>query len=209
MQGQSESGCSQHVTGKQSDLPIQDALHKSDEEFFAASVHFLRKRLHEKKCRVDLNAQATSQSCACLHGDLLRPDASKTVEGSLAVDIEPPIPIGKSLSMLQVLPFPKSSKYGFFARLKNTFKKYRSYYDMESKVDALDNKKATSDFKFPLTGRINKPLRQTSPLIGITEEVAKECVKITSEKSMCRTDMNIASSSLEDNSMRKGVSQLY
>lgn len=156
--------------------PIDVALSRPDDQqlFYTASVHFLQKRLEEKSNRL-LKPQDATQSCC----NLTRPVVNKHNNNVLKiskVDLEsPPKGAMPSLSMNQVLPFPKSNKDGFFARLKNTFRKTRRPADVTVQgSEELDNKNI-SNFKFPRCSRLRHP--HSSCLLQISEESSKENIR--------------------------------
>ena len=158
-----------------------DALSKPEDEqlFYTASVHFLRKRLEEKSNRLSKPQDATQSCC-----NLTRPvvthrtnvhkisrlelDKCPAKESCLRVEIP-------SLSMNQVLPFPKSNKEGFFARLKNTFRKTRRPADVTVQNIEESEAKNISNFKFPRCSRLRHP--HSSCLLQITEETSNETIR--------------------------------
>ncbi|PZC81178.1 hypothetical protein B5X24_HaOG213279 [Helicoverpa armigera] len=152
------------------------ALAKPDDEqlFYTASVHFLRKRL-EEKCHRPARTQEATQSCCNLSIPIAnRP--SSNVHKSSKIDLEFFSPgERRSLSMHQVLPFPKSSKDGFFARLKNTFRKFRRPADVAEQTTEESETKNISNFKFPRCARLRNP--HSSFLVQISEETSNENIR--------------------------------
>ncbi|XP_075991672.1 uncharacterized protein LOC142986997 [Anticarsia gemmatalis] len=168
------------------------ALSKPDDEqlFYTASVHFLRKRLEEKKHRPS-NPRDATQSCC----NLRKPSTSEsncTVSENAGEKIESNTQIGKgsSLAMHQVLPFPKSSKDGFFARLKSTFQKYmRSDNDLAEPNRDEPETKCISNFKFPRCARLSQ--RHSSCLFKITEERSSENLREPPKDKLSRSSSKI------------------
>lgn len=151
-----------------SDCPLETALKKPEDRelFYTASLHFLNKRLQEKTHRPSL--QESTQSCCDLNKT--RP---KTVSKHKAEVPNYKTEAGPSLPMHQVLPFPKSSKEGFFNRMKNTFRKYRQSFSMTetNSSEELEISKSISNFKFP---RCERPSAGPSGLVKISEENSNE-----------------------------------
>lgn len=156
------------------------ALTKPDDEqlFYTASVHFLRKRLEEKKVHKTSNPTEATQSCC----NLSKPTTSACypvlikepphLESSSRIVEEP------SLSMQQVLPFPKSRRDSFFARLKNTFRKYmRPDNDVTVPSTEEPDARHISNFKFPRCSRLSNP--HSSCLVEISEERSSEIIKVS------------------------------
>lgn len=175
-------------TGKDLVTPLDEALAKPDDEqlFYTASLHFLNKKLQEKT-HLPIGAfgrtRLTSQSCYQLtriQTDAI-PATSKIC--CTSVNDDSPRVRGPSLSMHQLLPFPKSNKDTFFARLKKRFRKYCRSFDISETNNAhdADNPKHISNFKFPRCARRTKDLRP-SCLVEISEETSNENVKTSNGK---------------------------
>uniref|UniRef100_A0A2A4J4J2 Uncharacterized protein n=1 Tax=Heliothis virescens TaxID=7102 RepID=A0A2A4J4J2_HELVI len=153
------------------------ALAKPDDEqlFYTASVHFLRKRLEEKSHRPAKTQEAT-QSCCNLSRQIVN-HRSSNVHKNPKIDLDYSSPTGerRSLSMHQVLPFPKSNKDGFFARLRNTFRKFRRPVDVTEQHTEESETKNISNFKFPRCARLRNP--HSSFLVRISEESSHENIR--------------------------------
>lgn len=157
------------------------ALTKPDDEqlFYTASVHFLLKRLEEKSHKP--KQREATQSCCNLSRPSTSADSSIQLTDSIKQYSKPPIAEGSSLSMHQVLPFPKSSRDGYFARFKNMFRKYMR---VDSDVDEITieepETKSISNFKFPRCTRLSKI--RSSHLVEIIEEKSLETISGSSDK---------------------------
>lgn len=121
---------------------LETGLSKPEDEqlFYSASVQFLRKQL-EYKSHHQLPKETVSTQSYC--------SINKPVQISSDRESYHKNSIESSLSMRQVLPFPKTNKINFFLRLKNTFKKF---YLKSSSFDTEDDDTGTSNisnFKFP------------------------------------------------------------
>lgn len=149
--------------------PLDVALSKPDDEqlFYTASVHFLRKRLEEKSNR-QLKPQDATQSCCNLTRPVSHRDTNVHKTSKLELVNCPPREQIQSLSMSQVLPFPKSNKDGFFARLMNTFRKTRRPDEVTVQNIEESESKNISNFKFPRVSRLRHP--HSSCLLKISEE---------------------------------------
>lgn len=109
---------------------LETGLSKPEDEqlFYSASVQFLRKKLEEKSHHQSLNVRGPAQK-----------DQESCHTKSTA----------SSLSMRQLLPFPKSSKDGFFTRLRNTFRKFQLRVpSLNTDDEDLQSSNITSNFKF-------------------------------------------------------------
>lgn len=156
-----------------------------EEQFYTASLHFLKERLQEKNRNVSLG-QKTTQSCCNLNtieNDLatLRKTQSKLKFG-FDLQFEPEY----SLDMNKVLPFPKpkSTKDSFLTRLANRFRKYRrSFVATDDETEECEITKNYSSFKFPRCERLHKYIDSTR-LFNITEEVSRTSIKDVSEPAM-------------------------
>lgn len=157
-----------------SECPLEIALTKPDDKelFYTASLHFLNKRLQEKTRHS--GSKEFSQSCCSLS----LKDSKPVVREFTALESEhnSERATESSLSMQQVLPFPKSSKEGFFNRMKNTFRKYRQTFSMceANSSEELEISKSISNFKFPRCKRSGTA--HSSSLVQIAEEKSDECV---------------------------------
>lgn len=154
-----------------------DALSKPEDEqlFYTASVHFLRKRLEEKSNRPSKPQDATQSCCnltrqVATHRNTNVHKISRLELNNCPARVEIP-----SLSMNQVLPFPKSNKEGFFARLRNTFRKTKPPAEVTVQNIEESETKNISNFKFPRCSRLRHP--QSSCLLQITEETSNENVR--------------------------------
>lgn len=106
--------------------------------FYSASVHFLKRRLKEKTERSAIKPQPKSLSCCNL------PRKHNSIQEDQIINRQKP-----KLSMEEVLPYPKSSKDGFFTRLRNSFRKYRRNVDFTETVPIEeDSSNFISNFKF-------------------------------------------------------------
>ncbi|CAH0700398.1 unnamed protein product [Spodoptera exigua] len=157
--------------------PLDVALSKPDDEllFYTASVHFLRKRLEEKSHRPPKPQEATRSCC-----NLSRPPAPHLSSSSvhkiakIKLDHDSLVGEGPSLSMQQVLPFPKSNENGFLTRLRNTFRRFRRPADVTEQQSEESDTKSISNFKFPRCSRLRNP--HSSCLVEISEENSKESI---------------------------------
>lgn len=168
------------LTSRSPDSETSDALDvaltKPEDEqlFYTASVHFLRKRLEEKSHK-PLKPQEATQSCCNLSRSIKRNSNVHKVS-KLDVDCSSQIGEGPSLSMHQVLPFPKSSKDGFFTRLRNTFWKFRRSAVTGPNTDEESAEtKHISNFKFPRCSRLSN--LHTSCLVQISEEKSNDTIR--------------------------------
>lgn len=162
---------------------------KEEDYFYTASLVFLKKKLEEKS-NTDRDSQNTSQSCCTLsvpENLELLPKKTLLTE----TDSEPLQITGSSLSMHQILPFPKSHNR-FFSRLKNTFRKYRSFFGMgDSKPNELGAFNPSPNLKFPRSERMHKTL-YTSPLVEISEEASCENVSVKTKSRKSTSDISKA-----------------
>uniref|UniRef100_A0A2H1WXN1 SFRICE_039220 n=1 Tax=Spodoptera frugiperda TaxID=7108 RepID=A0A2H1WXN1_SPOFR len=158
--------------------PLDVALTKPDDEllFYTASVHFLRKRLEEKSHQPSKPQEATQSCC-----NLSRPPVPHLSSSSLhkiakiELDHHSPVGEGPSLSMQQVLPFPKSNENGFLTRLMNTFRKFRRPAEVTEQQTEEPDTKNISNFKFPRCSRLRNP--RSSCLVEISEENSNENIR--------------------------------
>lgn len=185
-----------------SECPLEIALRKPDDEelFYSASLHFLKKRLHEKTHTS--KPREFTQSCCSLSRaseSSAQPFTRNKVEASNS-GISPQTTVESSLSMHQVLPFPKSNKEGFFNRMKNTFRKYRQSFSMSeaNSSEELEISKSISNFKFPRCQRFSTA--RSSSLVQIAEEKSDEFL---SSKTTDWSSSNCKSNVL-DNTIRIG-----
>lgn len=167
------TSCSK-TTETTSRSPLDYALAKPDNEelFYTASVHFLKKRLQDKtQSLIAVESRHTSHSCCNLRRD---------PENPLAINVEGEQPnfrehlstqSSTSLSMHQILPFPKSNKESVVARIMNSLRKYKRRNNIpEDKTDDLELFKPRSNYKFPRCERLNKG--HSSRLKAISEELS-------------------------------------
>lgn len=162
--------------------PLDFALAKPDNEelFYTASVHFLQKRLQDKaQSLIASESRHISHSCCNLR---------KNSENPLAFTQEKPdsrenlsTQSSTSLSMHQILPFPKSNKESVVARIMNSLRKYKRRNNIpEDKTDDLELFKPRSNYKFPRCERLNKG--HSSCLKAISEELSKEALNSRKSK---------------------------
>ncbi|CAB3230639.1 unnamed protein product [Arctia plantaginis] len=166
------------------------ALTKPDDEqlFYTASVHFLLKRLEEKSHKPK-HREAT-QSCCNLSRPTTSANSYIQLTDSIKQHYKPPIAEGSSLSMQQVLPFPKSSRDGYFARLKNMFRKYmRSDSDVNETTIEESETKPISNFKFPRCARLSNI--RSSHLVEIIEEKSHETISGSNDKETRNNKSNV------------------
>lgn len=116
----------------------ESELAELDDEqlFYTASIHFLKKKLQEKfqSPELSIRSRTTHESSiqlntthCCKNHNAKRSHFNRSSSLTLCrktseSDICKISDTQTSLSMQQVLPFPKSRKKGFFKRIKNTFK---------------------------------------------------------------------------------------
>lgn len=167
------------------------ALTKPEDEqlFYTASVHFLRKRLEEKSHKLP-KAQETTKSCCNLsrpienkHSSIVHKPQKKGFERSSHIGE------GPSLSMHQVLPFPKSSKDSFFTRLRETFRKFRRPVDVNNPNPEETETEYISNFKFPRCARLRN--LYSSCLVEISEEKSNENIKTHNVRYSRSSNINI------------------
>ncbi|CAH2104389.1 unnamed protein product [Euphydryas editha] len=158
MQKQPFTSCSRNTNiEKRASLDI--ALTKPDdvELFYTASLHFLKQRLNEKKVVISAESNQTTQ---CKQSSE-NPQTSTTTPGL------------KSLSMHQILPYPKSKRESFLARVMNSFRKYRKYNDIaENRTDDIEMLNTISNYKFQHCERFSQVY--SSHLKAISEEASKQ-----------------------------------
>ncbi|KPJ12266.1 hypothetical protein RR48_11522 [Papilio machaon] len=156
-----------------------------EEQFYTASLHFLKERLQEKNRNVS-PGQKTTQSCCNLNiieNDL--PTLRKT-QSKLKFGFDLPMKPEYSLDMNKVLPFPKpkSTKDSFLTRLTNRFRKYRRSFVATDDSETEDGEMTNySSFKFPRCERLHKYI-DSSRLFNITEEVSRTSMKDVSKPVM-------------------------
>lgn len=158
MQQQPLTSCSRK-TNIETRTSLDIALTKPDdvELFYTASLHFLKQRLNEKLLSGSIESHQTTkgeQSSENLQ--------TSTKEQRL-----------KSLSMHEILPYPKSKRVSFLARVMNSFRKHRKYNDIaENKTDDIGVLSTTSNCKLPNCERFSKVY--SSHLKSITEETSNK-----------------------------------
>ncbi|KAJ0182044.1 hypothetical protein K1T71_002766 [Dendrolimus kikuchii] len=171
---------------------------ENEELFYTASVHFLRKRLEGKSNSPQSKQDYASatQSCYSLSNQSFNNqcyDNFTKSRSSLRVK-ESETAVESSLSMHQVLPFPKSNKEGFFTRLKSTVRKCSSYLKIFD-FDDIQNTRLKeeseslspiSNFKLPHCERPGK-VTLSSSLVKICEERSDECIKTNNIKDSSNT----------------------
>ncbi|KAG6463727.1 hypothetical protein O3G_MSEX014047 [Manduca sexta] len=164
-------------------LDLALAKPEDEQQFYTASVHFLTERLRERSQSPRTKSNEKSQSCCCLTGvpfATLQTRLDKKNPLNIVPDSES---IAPSLSMHQILPFPKSNRDSFFTRLRNTFRKYRRTANIsESNVpDESDTSKYISNFKFPWCERVGRS-HHSSDLLRISEENSAENMKVNMKR---------------------------
>ncbi|CAD0195970.1 unnamed protein product [Chrysodeixis includens] len=166
------------------------ALTKPEDEqlFYTASVHFLRKRLEEKRHELP-KPQETTRSCCNLtrpidfkHSIVNKPQ-KKGLERSSHVGE------GPSLSMHQVLPFPKSSKDSFFTRVKESLRKFRRPVDVNNPNPEETETQYISNYKFPRCARLRN--LYSTGLVEISEEKSNENIKTHNVRHSRSSSINI------------------
>lgn len=120
------------------DLELALSKPESEQLFYSASVQFLRKHL-EHRSQYQPQTVSTQSCCSLIKPVQILKGREKLCHKN---SIEP-----SSLSMRQVLPFPKSYKVNFFTRLRNTFRKFQLG---ASRLNSKDDTEISniSNFKF-------------------------------------------------------------
>ncbi|CAH2240574.1 jg21048 [Pararge aegeria aegeria] len=182
-ENQSLTSCSKNTCSKTSHS-LDSALAKpvNEELFYTASVHFLKKRLQDKIHFTLVNSESgqTSQSCCNLSSisenhSAFSEDQRKN-QSHLEIQENSAQCATKSLSMHQILPFPKSNKECFIARIMNSLRKYKRCANIpENKTDDIELFKTRSNYKFPRCELLNKG--RSSCLKAISEELSKETLE--------------------------------
>lgn len=164
-----------------------DEVFKKPEDeklLYTASVNFLKKRLEDKTVSFPHKQKEVSKSCCSIVTYAENKTRNSAREQSLhSSQSEESDSIDEtSLSMHQVLPFPKTNKASFFTRLKNNFRKYRrtaSLTEYEN-ADDTESSKFISNFKFPRCDQLSSA--HSSWLFQINEENLNGSVKINIDK---------------------------
>ncbi|CAG4943972.1 unnamed protein product [Colias eurytheme] len=131
--------------------------------FYTASVHFLKKRLEEKTNNTTTKSERISQSCCDLQGRDTSSSSYNGLDSDLAFN-------RTSLSMHQILPFPKTHQ-GIFSRMVAAIRKYRRQLDV---TEVNSNVSKIASKLSPRCERFDKG--RSSCLVAIQEE-SDESVK--------------------------------
>lgn len=157
MQQQPLTSCSRK-TNIETRASLDIALTKPDdvELFYTASLHFLKQRLNEKLLSGSIESDQTTKG----------EQSSENLQTSTKERL-------KSLSMHEILPYPKSKRESFLARVMNSFRKYRNYNDIaENKTDDIEVLNSMSNCKLLNCERFSKVY--SSHLKSITEEASNK-----------------------------------
>ncbi|KAJ2953832.1 hypothetical protein O0L34_g1461 [Tuta absoluta] len=160
-------------------LDLVLARSSNEEDFYAASVNFLKKRLQDKTLQKE-----PSQSCCDFLLDSSKDKGRVKKQKSVAeIDFTHSNSKTSELQMCQVLPTPKSNKDRFFKRVKNTFRRYRQVEMNDANCD--EESKKISNFKFPRCERADHYRR---PYLGeISEEHSTNASARTSRSKISET----------------------
>lgn len=153
---------------------LADLAKPEDErQFYTASVQFLKKRLQEKANPPSDRIQNSTQSCCSLN--VKSEPIPKPSCKAPHLDSEP---IQPSLSMHQVLPFPKSNRESFFTRLKNSFRKLQTsnFATSTKKASSSEssNTMAVSHFKFPQCRKLPEENSKDNPKPGSSTTIIQK-----------------------------------
>ncbi|CAG9566647.1 unnamed protein product [Danaus chrysippus] len=162
------TSCSRNIN-PDSNPSLDVALSKPEdiELFYAASVHFLKTRLQEKTNIKETGS--STKSCCDLAKPLDKSPSNRNLE-------EP-----SSLSMHQILPFPKTNKESFLSRILGSFWKHRKGNDSKNSAKKSLNNKPNYDLL-----RCNHLSKiHCSNLNPISEEPTRNCSQKSSVDDTC------------------------